>query len=195
MDAFLATIMMFGGNFAPRAWAMCNGQLLSISQLTALFSLLGTTYGGDGRTTFALPDLRGRAPIGYGHGAGLSSYQLGQHVGNESLSLTLNQLPTHTHAATVQGLTLNGEINVTTEAADSNDPSGAYLANTAGPHRIYNTTRTGTATLASDALSISAAGGTVDVANSGSSMPVEIIQPSIAMNYIICLQGLYPSRN
>ena len=97
---FIAEIILFAGNFAPRGWAFCNGQLLSISQNTALFSLLGTTYGGNGQTTFALPDLRSRVPVHPGQGPGLSSYQLGQSGGAETVTLGVNQLPAHTHAAT-----------------------------------------------------------------------------------------------
>src|SRR5262245_24305688 len=96
-DPYLGCIFMFAGNFAPNGYAYCNGQLLAISQNTALFSLLGTTYGGDGRTTFALPDLRGRAPIGFGQGPGLPNYDLGSVVGSPSVTLTTSQLPAHSH--------------------------------------------------------------------------------------------------
>src|SRR3954465_13916452 len=95
---FIGQISLFGGNFAPRGWAFCKGQLLAISQNTALFSILGTTYGGNGQTTFALPDLRGRVPIHFGQGPGLSSYALGETGGAETTTLTVNELPAHTHA-------------------------------------------------------------------------------------------------
>ncbi len=98
MEPFIGMIMLFAGNFAPKGWAFCNGQLLSIAQNSALFSILGTTYGGDGKTTFALPDLRGRAPIHWGQGPGLRNYQLGEHGGAETVSLTAANLPPHTHA-------------------------------------------------------------------------------------------------
>ena len=101
MDPMLASIMIFAGNFAPRGWAFCDGQLLAISANSALFSLLGTTYGGDGRTTFGLPDLRGRAAIGPRHGPGLSNYALGQRGGVETVTLNITQIPSHTHLATV----------------------------------------------------------------------------------------------
>jgi microcystin-dependent protein len=97
MEPFIGQIMLFAGNFAPRGWALCNGQLLAIAQYSALFSILGTTYGGNGQTTFALPDLRGRAPIHFGQGPGLSNYDLGQHGGAESVTLTPANLPPHTH--------------------------------------------------------------------------------------------------
>lgn len=101
MEGYIAQIILFAGTFAPRGWAFCQGQILSISQNTALFSLLGTTYGGNGQTTFALPDLRGRAPIGTGQGPGLSSISLGQMAGTENVTLLITQLPAHTHTVTV----------------------------------------------------------------------------------------------
>src|SRR5437879_11862971 len=107
----LGSIIMFAGNFAPRGWALCNGQILPIAQNTALFSILGTTYGGNGQTTFALPDLRGRVPVGSGQGPGLSNYDLGQQGGSESETLTVNQMPEHTHAIT-------GEVYITVNKND-----------------------------------------------------------------------------
>src|SRR4051812_19628298 len=107
-EPFLAEIMIFAGNFAPRGWAFCNGQILSIAQNTALFSLLGTTYGGNGQTTFALPDLRGRVPIGVGQGPGLSSISLGEVGGTENVTLLTTQMPMHDHTATVTPLKLRG---------------------------------------------------------------------------------------
>src|SRR5215510_5189967 len=100
-EPFLGEIIMFGGNFAPRGWALCNGQILSIAQNTALFSILGTTYGGNGQTTFGLPDFRGRVPVSQGAGPGLSSYDLGEMPATESTTLLINQMPAHTHTATV----------------------------------------------------------------------------------------------
>ena len=99
MEPFIGQLMLFGGNFAPRGWAMCDGQLLPIAQYSALFSILGTTYGGDGRTTFALPDLRGRVPMGFGHGPGLSAHGLGSKGGEENVTLTTSQIPSHSHQA------------------------------------------------------------------------------------------------
>src|SRR5438270_2669849 len=96
-EPFLGEIRMFGGNFAPRGWSLCNGQLLPIAQNTALFSLLGTTYGGNGQTTFALPDLRGRVPLHWGQGPGLSNYDLGEQTGTESVTLLSTQMPAHSH--------------------------------------------------------------------------------------------------
>src|SRR4051812_113885 len=121
---FLGEIRMVGFNFAPRGWALCNGQILSIAQNTALFSILGTTYGGNGQTTFALPDLRGRVPVSAGQGPGLSSYDLGQVTGSENVTLTVQQLPAHSH-------------NIAADATAGNvgSPSGAHLAQPFSPGR------------------------------------------------------------
>ncbi len=172
MDPFIGEIVMFGGNFAPRGWALCEGQLLPISQNSALFSILGTTYGGDGRTTFALPDLRGRAPIQQGNGPGLPDYRLGQKGGRENVTLTVNELPSHNHGV---------QIHVSEEDANTDDPSGAYPAIT--PANAYETTKSST-TL-----------GAPTVTNTGNSRSFSIMQPYIAINYIIALQGVFPSRS
>ena len=198
MDFFIAGIIMFGGNFAPRYWAMCEGQLLAISQNQALFSLLGTMYGGDGRTTFALPDLRGRVPMGFGTGSGLPTYIQGMRTGALTHTLSVNELAGHSHSAVINNISAqaSGLINVSDGAGDINEPGDAYLATTSGGHKIYNATRSGTATLASDALSINvvAAGGSVEVGSTGSNQNFSLMQPSIAMNYIIAMQGIFPSR-
>jgi microcystin-dependent protein len=172
MEAFLATILLFAGNFAPRGWAFCNGQLIAISQNTALFSLLGTTYGGDGITTFALPNLQGRVPIHFGQGAGLSTYSLGQTGGTENTTLALSNLPQHNHA-----------LNATTQAGSTSVPTGAYLGNTGALDKEYNTTGTIVAMNA----------GAIGMA--GQSQPFNNLQPYLAVNFIIALQGIYPSRN
>ncbi|WP_034062638.1 phage tail protein [Lacinutrix jangbogonensis] len=187
MDPFLGQISMFGGNFAPRAWALCDGQLLSISQYSALFSILGTTYGGDGRTTFALPDLRGRTPIHAGTGPGLSNRRIGQRGGTESNILNVTQMPSHSHAAA-------GHLKTSATPA-GNTPVNSYPAPIAGR------------TSGGDSVSISgwgtAANGTaaandgvaVTVGNSGGNQSVNNMQPWECVNYIICLQGVFPSRN
>ena len=167
---FIGQITLFAGNFAPRGWAFCQGQLLSIAQNTALFSLLGTTYGGNGQTTFGLPDLRGRVPMGMGQGPGLSLYVQGQMGGVETVTLISTQMPQHTH-------TLQASSALPTVA----DPTGAVLPS--GYSRIY---ATGTTGVAMGATSIAAAGG---------SQPHENRQPYLAMNYIIATEGIYPSRN
>src|SRR3982750_2476369 len=116
-EPFLAEIIMFGGNFAPRGWAFCSGQILSIAQNTALFALLGTTYGGNGQTTFALPDLRGRAPIGTGQGPGLTNILLGELSGTQSVTLTSQQMPAHNHS-----------VNASATVANTANPTGGSLA-------------------------------------------------------------------
>jgi microcystin-dependent protein len=174
-EPFIATIIMFGGNFAPRGWAFCNGQLLSIAQNTALFSLLGTTYGGNGQTTFALPDLRGRVPIHPGQGPGLSSYTLGQQAGTESVTLTPNQMPAHTHSATAV-------LRASTQAANDTLPTGNYLAD-GGPYQsATNTTMNANAVAVTNGIS-------------GNSQPTTIIQPYLCVSFIIALEGIFPSRN
>lgn len=172
-EAFIGSIVLFAGNFAPRGWAFCQGQILAISTNTALFSILGTTYGGNGQTTFALPDLRGRAPIGAGQGPGLSAVQLGQQAGSESVTLTPSQMPMHTHL-----------VACDTSAAGSADPAGAYPGNpgTLSGADLYGPTANGSMS----PTMISAAGG---------SQPFSIRQPYLGLNYIICLEGIFPSRN
>src|SRR5688572_24550841 len=160
-EPFIAQIMMFGGNFAPRGWAFCSGQILSIAQNTALFSILGTTYGGNGQTTFALPDLRGRVPIHPGQGPGLSNYDLGQAAGLETITLTQNQMPTHTHAA---------QLHASTQAANDTLPSGNFLADGGAYQSATNTTMNA---------------GAVTNGLAGGSQPVSIIQPYLAINFII----------
>ena len=162
---------MFGFNFAPQGWALCDGQLLPISQNTALFSLLGTTYGGDGRTTFALPDMRSRVPVHQGQGAGLSSYSEGQAGGAETVTLAAAQMPGHTHS-----------VKASSSAAASDQPQGRALARsrsdiyTAGPD----------ATTVMNAKMIGDAGGSKPHAN---------IQPYLAVNFCIALIGIFPARN
>jgi microcystin-dependent protein len=169
-DAFLAEVKMFAGNFAPRGWAKCEGQLLPISQNTALFSLLGTIYGGDGRSTFALPDLRGRVPVGVGNGSGLPTVSQGARFGNATTTLNSTNLPQHTHQA--YGVT---------EVGSSSDPSGNLPANTKVFDNEYGT---GTLTPMN--------AGMID--NTGSSQSFENRPPSLGMNYIRCVSGIYPSR-
>ncbi|MCA1592527.1 MAG: tail fiber protein [Acidobacteria bacterium] len=171
-EPFIAEIRMFGGNFAPRGWALCNGQILPIAQNTALFSLLGTTYGGNGQTTFALPDLRSRIPVHAGQGPGLSNYSLGQGGGNESVTLNVNQMPPHNHQA----------FATAAEEAPSSKPAGKLLS-TATQGTIYDPTPDGTA------LNPNMIGPT------GGGQPHDNIQPYLTVNFIIALEGIYPSRN
>ncbi len=167
MDGFIGEIRLFAGNFAPRAWALCNGQVLAIEKNTALFSILGTTYGGDGRHSFGLPDLRGRAPVHAGTGPGLSTYKLGEKKGIESTRLDVNQLPSHSHTLAVSG------DDPTTKQASQGLPASGEFYNPQGNE--------------------SAPSGAVR--STGGDQPLSLVQPVLALNYIICLQGQYPSRN
>lgn len=176
MEPFIAEIIMFGGNFAPRGWAFCDGQLLPISQYTALFSLIGTTYGGDGRTTFALPDLRGRAAVHPGSGPGLSSRKLGEKGGSETNTLTLAQLP---------------NIPVKVSSANASQTAATNGASIATPGTTSGRTFTPTEGFNTAAPDISLNAGTAG----GSSQAVNNMQPFECVNYIIALQGIFPSRN
>jgi len=179
MEPFIGQIQLFPYNFAPRSWAPCNGQLLPIAQNTALFSLIGTFYGGDGRTTFALPDLRGRVPVGAGHGPGLSNWNVGQQGGSESNTITTQQMPSHNH-------TFSGTVTVpvSAEDADQDEAAGKYLANGTFYHNAAD---------ASYGAGPIAVAGTVG--NAGGGTPVNNIQPSLGMHYCIALQGIFPSRS
>ena len=180
MDEYLAIVKIFAGTFAPRGWAFCMGQLLPISQNTALFSLIGTTYGGDGRTTFGLPDLRGRIPVGTGQGPGLPNVTVGEIAGTPNVTLTLANLPAHNH--TVTGTV---QLPVNDAPANTDSPVSSYLAQPGA--------NTYTATPGSDFA------GNLKVnlttAPAGNNAPVSIASPYLGMNYIICLQGIFPSRD
>jgi microcystin-dependent protein len=179
-EPFLGEIIIFAGNFAPRGWALCDGQLLPISQNTALFSILGTTYGGDGRTTFALPDLRGRAPMHAGQGPGLSDRRLGEQSGTETVTLTTAQIPAHTHTGTVQ-------LNCNSQQGNSPTPTGNFpAADGSGYSADY---------AAASNAQMAAAGGTATLANTGGGQAHNNLQPYLVVNYIIALQGIFPSRN
>jgi microcystin-dependent protein len=181
MDAFIGQIMLVGFNFAPKGWSMCQGQIISISQNTALFSLLGTMYGGDGRTTFALPDLRGRAAIGMGQGPGLSDYDQGQVGGVETTTLTSAQMPAHTHA-----LQLSAAVQISTANPSTDEAANGFLANTS--NNFYATAGTPGNNLGG----VSASG---TAAPAGGNQPFSIMQPYVAMNWVIAVQGIFPARN
>lgn len=169
---FIGEIKLFGGNFSILGFAICQGQLLSISQNDALFSLIGTTYGGDGINTFALPDLRGRIPIEQGAGVGLSNRLIGQNGGNESVTLIAGQLPSHSHAMNCSGAT-----------GTSSSPANNFWA--AQPALLqYDAVSSPGATTKSNAVS-----------NAGGNLPHQNLQPYLTINYLIALQGIYPSRN
>ncbi|BDD05132.1 phage tail protein [Aureibacter tunicatorum] len=193
MEGVIGEIRMFGGNFAPRAWAFCQGQLLAISSNQALFSILGTTYGGDGRTSFGLPDLRGRAPLSAGTGPGLSTRKLGSRSGTETVTLTQNQMPQHTHIAQFTQTAGVTNISAVADSANQEDPTNHYLAaaNIAGTNQIYSND-TPTTTMGPSPVTVT---GNVTVYNTGGSQYHNNMQPYLVVNYIICLQGVFPSRS
>jgi microcystin-dependent protein len=171
-DPFVAEIRIFPFNFPPKGWAFCNGQLLPLSQNTALFSLLGTTYGGDGKSTFALPDLQGSAPMQPGQGQGLSLRDLGEMSGSESITLLVSEIPLHTH-----------NILASVDPADAQIPSpNATLARSSGGD-AYTTTTSGLVQMAPQAL-----------APAGGSLPHNNMQPYLTLNFCIALQGVFPAR-
>ncbi|MDN6873842.1 tail fiber protein [Pseudomonas citronellolis] len=191
-DPFLGEIKMFGGNFAPRGYALCYGQTMSIAQNAALFSILGVTYGGNGVQTFALPDLRGRSPVGFGQQPGLSPVDLGQVGGGEAITLTINNLPAHAH--TVTG-TASVSIPVATTEGTSMSPSNTSVLattvdNTAGAEVKVYAQAPGSTTLAPFNASV-----TGQTASVGNNMPVAIRNPFQGINFIIALEGIFPSRN
>ncbi|WP_443937127.1 phage tail protein [Pedobacter sp. MW01-1-1] len=196
MEPFLGMISLFGFTFNPRGWATCSGQLLAISQNTALFSLLGTTYGGNGQNTFALPDLRGRAAIGVGQGPGLSTYTWGQVGGVENTTLTINHMPAHNHAAVIQSSTAPTFSDAS--VGNASTASGNRLANSpkigSGPNAQTLNTYT-TATAAPVSLNQTGGGSTGTIGITGGSQPFSIMQPYLALNYCIAMEGIFPSRN
>ena len=180
---------MWGGNFAPRQFAYCDGQLLPISSNTALFSLLGTIYGGDGRTTFALPDLRGRVPMHQGNGPGLSTRPLGQKGGQETIVLNLLEIPSHNHQTTG---TVSGTVVAENDTADAPGPRGKYFANSS-PNNTYKQSNTNPQNMATGSVSVDLSGGSTTL--TGGSQPHYNMQPYLVVSFIIALQGIFPSRN
>jgi microcystin-dependent protein len=169
---FIGEVRFVGFNFAPRGWAKCDGQLLSINSNQALFSILGTTYGGDGRTTFGLPDMRGRTPIHPGAGSGLSNYRLGQKSGSEFTVLNTNQLPSHSHTA--KGVSTSARSTNSIDSAVARTRSNLKAYDNSTPNITLNSTTVG---------------------NSGSSEQINNMQPYNTMYCIIALQGIFPSRS
>ena len=166
MNPFIGQILMVGFNFAPEGWALCNGQLLPIAEYTALFSLLGTMYGGDGRTTFALPNLQGRVPIHQGESSGTSSYAIGMSGGVEKVTLLVNNLPAHNHTA-----------NCNTALGSNIDPAKNFWAGAPSYLGSANSQMAATA-----------------IGSTGGNQPVTVVQPFLCVNFIIALQGVFPSR-
>lgn len=186
-EPFIGQIQPYGFNFAPRGWALCDGQLLPISSNTALFSLLGTIYGGDGRTTFALPDLRGRTPIHQGNGPGLSTRKIGSRGGEEWVTLNQAQMPAHDHTGQA---TLSGKVKCNSGAGNADTPVGNALATISRTNQYSNA-----------GANADMGDGTVDAhgnlttTTAGGSMPHDNMQPYLTINYCIALVGLFPSRS
>ncbi len=178
-EPFLGEVRMFGGNFAPSGWALCNGQLMSIAQNSALFAILGTTYGGDGIQTFALPNFQGVVPMSWGQARSGSQYSIGQTGGSESVTLIMTQMPMHNHT-----------VGVSNQGGTTVDPTNGFVAeiNTGSPRQPTTTTpafnSSATGTMAPNAVSIA-----------GGSQPHENMQPFLAVSFIIALQGIFPSRS
>ncbi|MBQ0772505.1 MAG: microcystin-dependent protein [Parasphingorhabdus sp.] len=172
---YIGQISAFAANFCPRNWAPADGTLIAISQNSALFSLFGTYYGGNGTTTFALPDLRGRRPVGYGDGPGIGTYQMGQSSGTTQFTMTTNNLPSHNHVGMSRASNLPGDT------ANPNDNSLA----TTGAKRIYH----------NSAPNVNMDVGTVAISNTGGSQSVNKVSPYLVMRWCVAMFGIYPSRN
>ena len=171
MDPFVAEIRILPTNFAPHGWAFCNGQILPLSQNTALFSLLGTTYGGNGQSTFALPDLQGNAAMHHGQGPGLSDRFLGEESGSATVTLLTSEIPVHGH-----------QLRAVNDVGDSNIPTGNSIARSSGA-AVYNVATSPLVALAPNTL-----------APSGGNLPHNNRQPYLGLNFCIALQGVYPPR-
>lgn len=170
-EPYIGQVMLFAGNYAPEGWAFCDGTLMSINQYTALFSLIGTYYGGDGQTTFALPDLRGRAPLHFGQGPGLSSYSLGENGGAEMVTLFASQMPAHSHA--VMGFAGGGTSAEPASNVWASGPASLYAAGAAADGILNPTV----------------------ISPSGGSQPHDNMPPFLTLNYCIALEGIFPSRS
>lgn len=176
MEGTIGQILFFAGNFAPKSWAFCSGQILSIASNTALFSILGITYGGNGTSTFGLPNFVGRVPIGVGNGPGLSPISLGEAGGSASVSLSANQMPAHTHNTTVS-------LKVSGSNANSESPADNIFGTPTNVNAFGSS--------AND----SAAGTSISLGIAGSNQPFSIIQPLLCVNFVICQYGVFPARN
>jgi len=168
-EPYVGQISMAGFNFAPRGWALCNGQLLSIAQNTALFSLLGTQFGGNGQTTFGLPDLRGRVPVHQGQGPGLTNRVMGETAGEETVTLLQTEMPQHTHL-----------VSASSTDSTLKNPTGNFLGGTASP--IYSTTANNVMSPQVNQLT-------------GGNQPHDNMQPYQVISFIIAMEGIFPSRN
>lgn len=178
MEGVIGYTTLFAGNFAPKNWATCQGQIINIASNTALFSILGTTYGGNGTTTFGLPNLSGRRVVGAGNGPGLSPYVLGQVGGTENITLNLNQMPAHIHPEQI--ITHSSSYDDT--GSVSNPENAIYAANGSG----YS----GSSNVQMKPFNVS-----IQMTNTGSGIPYSIVPSYLGLEYIICMYGVYPARN
>lgn len=197
-EPFLGEIIMFAGNFAPRGWAFCDGQIMSIAQNTALFSILGTTYGGNGQTTFALPNLQGRVAVHEGQSPGTSVYTLGESSGVEDVTLDMTQMPMHNHAVALSG-TGSASVALGASSANGNTPTPgpttvpAKVASGLNALNAFSTTAPDTTLLpVSTTTNVNVSGNT---GGAGGSLPFSVVQPYQVVNFIIALEGIFPSRN
>lgn len=178
MEGVIGFTTMFAGNFAPKSWAFCQGQTIQIASNTALFSILGTTYGGNGTTTFMLPNLQGRKVVGIGTGPGLSPYALGQTGGSETITLTANQMPAHVHS-----IQLTATPKGFDESGSGSEPENSVFAGSGSGYSGSSNAR------------MAPYNANVAMTTVGSDTPYEILQPYMGMNYIICQYGVFPARN
>lgn len=181
MEGVIGYTTIFAGNFAPKSWAFCAGQIINIASNTALFSILGTTYGGNGTTTFALPDLRGRTIVGAGTGPGLSTYNIGQVGGTESTALTTLTMPGHVHPVTAQL-----SISATDNSATLTNPIGNVYGQEPSTNPAYG---------ADGNVSMAKINANITMTNTGAGAAFEILRPLLGLNYIICQYGVFPARN
>ncbi|MCX2453397.1 tail fiber protein [Pedobacter sp. PLR] len=187
MEDYLGTIRAFAGNFTPRGFAPCNGQLLPIGDNQALFALLGTIYGGNGQDTFALPDLRGRSMVGIGQGPGLSNYDLGQRSGTETTTILITNMPSHNHAAVSTAV-----LNVSDQKGNITVPAAG---NAIAAMVDTNTDAVSGYTAQAPKIPMAGASVTTNTAPVGGGLPIPILQPTLAITYCICISGMFPSRN
>ena len=193
-EYYIGQIIMVGFDFAPKGWALCDGQLLPISQNQALFTLIGTQYGGNGQTTFGLPDLRGRVPVGAGHGNGLTPYEVGQTGGQEQVTLTQNEMPQHTHGSSMSSISVTPVYSKNNGARSvPNEGDVPAVVSTGSGPSASTANAYGSNTNTENGASLNA-NGNVSIAPTGGSMPHENRQPYQVINWIIALHGIFPQR-
>jgi microcystin-dependent protein len=193
MEGTIGEIRGFAGDFAPKNWNFCDGSILQIRSNTALFSLLGTVYGGDGRMTFGLPDLRGRVPIGQGDGTDLTPRTLGEILGQETQAVTSTYMPAHMHLATLSSAPLSGAVvpRCQNDIGSEASPTGHVMASINGG---YASPGDAGSTMAPMPVTLDVTNIGVTVQNAGASQPIKLFQPSLAINWIICMYGVFPPR-